>query len=58
MKEDGSAAIVKIGPFDNSLEEGKKLKLKDNTKIVWGGYNNVVIIQNYITMSDHFKVFQ
>ncbi|KAM4742052.1 extracellular calcium-sensing receptor-like [Anableps anableps] len=43
MKEDGSADIVKIGQFDNSLPEGKKLKLKDNTKIVWGALNNVVV---------------
>ncbi|XP_043976309.1 extracellular calcium-sensing receptor-like [Gambusia affinis] len=42
MKEDGSADVVIIGQFDNSLPEGKKLKLKDNAKIVWGGYSNVV----------------
>uniref|UniRef100_A0A3Q2PU45 Extracellular calcium-sensing receptor-like n=1 Tax=Fundulus heteroclitus TaxID=8078 RepID=A0A3Q2PU45_FUNHE len=42
MKEDGSVEIVKIGQFDNSLPEGQKLKLKDNTKIDWGGYNDVV----------------
>ncbi|XP_017163603.1 extracellular calcium-sensing receptor-like [Poecilia reticulata] len=43
MKEDGSADIVIIGQFDDSLPEGNKLKLKDNANIVWGGSNNVVV---------------
>ncbi|XP_047248718.1 extracellular calcium-sensing receptor-like [Girardinichthys multiradiatus] len=43
IKEDGSADIVSIGQFDNSLPEGTKLKLKDNMKIVWGSYNNMVV---------------
>ncbi|XP_007566781.1 extracellular calcium-sensing receptor-like [Poecilia latipinna] len=43
MKEDGSADIVIIGQFDDSLPEGKKLKLKDDAKIVWGGSNNAVV---------------
>ncbi|XP_070685477.1 extracellular calcium-sensing receptor-like [Pempheris klunzingeri] len=42
MKEDGSVEIVNIGQFDTSFPEGKKFKLKDNAKIVWGGNSNEV----------------
>ncbi|XP_040902364.1 extracellular calcium-sensing receptor-like [Toxotes jaculatrix] len=42
MKEDGSVEIVNIGQYDTSLPDGKKFKLKDSTKIVWGGNNNEV----------------
>lgn len=41
MKDDGSVEIVTIGRFDTSFE-GKKLKLRKNTKIVWGGNSNEV----------------
>ncbi|XP_034460699.1 extracellular calcium-sensing receptor-like [Hippoglossus hippoglossus] len=37
IKDDGSVEIVNIGQFDTSLPEGQKFKLKDNTRIVWGG---------------------
>ncbi|XP_060929256.1 extracellular calcium-sensing receptor-like [Limanda limanda] len=37
IKDNGSVEIVNIGQFDTSLPEGEKFKLKDNTKIVWGG---------------------
>ncbi|XP_053176201.1 extracellular calcium-sensing receptor-like [Scomber japonicus] len=40
MKEDGSFEIVNIGQYDTSFPEGKKFKLKDDTKIVWGGNSN------------------
>ncbi|XP_076591336.1 extracellular calcium-sensing receptor-like [Chaetodon auriga] len=42
MKEDGSVEIVSIGQYDTSFPDGKKFKLKDNTKIVWGGNSNEV----------------
>lgn len=42
MKEDGSVEIVHIGQYDTSFPEGEKFKLKDNTKIVWGGQSNEV----------------
>ncbi|KAM9359515.1 extracellular calcium-sensing receptor-like [Symphorus nematophorus] len=42
MKEDGSVEIVNIGQYDTSFPEGKQFKLKDNTKIVWGGNSNEV----------------
>ncbi|XP_070825789.1 extracellular calcium-sensing receptor-like [Chaetodon trifascialis] len=42
MKEDGSVEIVKIGHYDTSFPDGKKFKLKDNIKIVWGGNSNEV----------------
>ena len=42
MKEDGSAEIVNIGRYDTSFPEGKKFKLKDDTKIVWGGKSHEV----------------
>lgn len=42
MKEDGSVDIVTIGQYDTSFPEGNKLKLKENTKIVWGGNSNKV----------------
>ena len=42
MKVDGSVEIVNIGRYDTSVPEGEKFKLKDNTKIVWGGNNNEV----------------
>lgn len=42
MKEDGSVEIVNIGQYDTSFPEGKKLQLKDNTNIVWGGNSNKV----------------
>ena len=42
MKEDGSVEIVNIGQYDTSFPEGKKFKLKDDTKIVWGGNSNEV----------------
>ncbi|XP_070762108.1 extracellular calcium-sensing receptor-like [Enoplosus armatus] len=42
MKEDGSVEIVSIGQYDTSFPEGEKFKLKDNTKIVWGGNSNKV----------------
>ncbi|XP_068173671.1 extracellular calcium-sensing receptor-like [Antennarius striatus] len=37
MKEDGSVDIVTIGQYDTSFPEGKRFKLSDNTRIVWGG---------------------
>ncbi|XP_035799570.1 extracellular calcium-sensing receptor-like isoform X2 [Amphiprion ocellaris] len=40
MKDDGSAEIVNIGQYDTSFPEGEKLKLKKDTKIVWGGNYN------------------
>ncbi|XP_062275833.1 extracellular calcium-sensing receptor-like [Scomber scombrus] len=40
MKEDGSVEIINIGQYDTSFPEGKKFKLKDDTKIVWGGNSN------------------
>ncbi|XP_045928762.1 extracellular calcium-sensing receptor-like [Micropterus dolomieu] len=42
MREDGSVEIVNIGQYDTSFPEGEKFKLKDNTKIVWGGNSNEV----------------
>ncbi|KAM9359510.1 extracellular calcium-sensing receptor-like [Symphorus nematophorus] len=42
MKEDGSVEIVNIGQYDTSFPEGEKFKLKENTKIVWGGNSNEV----------------
>ncbi|XP_070825790.1 extracellular calcium-sensing receptor-like [Chaetodon trifascialis] len=42
MKEDGSVEIVKIGHYDTSFPDGKKFKLEDNIKIVWGGNSNEV----------------
>lgn len=36
MKDDGSVEIVTIGRYDTFFE-GEKLKLRKNTKIVWGG---------------------
>ncbi|XP_074535654.1 extracellular calcium-sensing receptor-like [Halichoeres trimaculatus] len=42
MKEDGSVEIVSIGQYDTSFPEGKKFRLKDNSKIAWGGDNNKV----------------
>ena len=42
MKEDGSVEIVNIGQYDSSFPKGKQLKLKDGTKIVWGGNNDEV----------------
>lgn len=42
MKEDGSVEIVNIGQYDTSFPEGNEFKLKDNTKIVWGGNSNQV----------------
>lgn len=57
MKEDGSADIFIIGQFDNSSPEGKKLKLKEYAKIVWGGYNNVVTMQNFVTILDNLNIF-
>ncbi|XP_071353340.1 extracellular calcium-sensing receptor-like [Trachinotus anak] len=42
MKEDGSAEIVNIGQYDTSVPEEQKFKLKENTKIVWGGNSNQV----------------
>lgn len=44
MREDGSVDIVRIGEFDDSYPEGKKLKFND-VKIVWSGYNNAVIVK-------------
>ncbi|XP_033487853.2 extracellular calcium-sensing receptor-like [Epinephelus lanceolatus] len=43
MKEDGSVEIANIGQYDTSFPEGKKFKLKENTKIVWGGNSNEVL---------------
>lgn len=37
MKENGSVEIVHIGRYDTSFPEGKEFRLKDNSKIVWGG---------------------
>ncbi|KAM4627564.1 extracellular calcium-sensing receptor-like [Polymixia lowei] len=37
MGDDASVEIVNIGRYDSSFPEGKKFKLKENTKIVWGG---------------------
>lgn len=42
MKEDGHADIVNIGQYDTSFPVGKKFKLKDTAKIVWGGNNKEV----------------
>ena len=42
MKEDGSAEIVNIGHYDTSFPDGRHFKLKDNTKIVWGGNSDQV----------------
>ncbi|XP_068593465.1 extracellular calcium-sensing receptor-like [Cebidichthys violaceus] len=42
MKEDGSVEIVNIGQYDTLYPEGEKVKLKDNTKIVWGGNSHEV----------------
>ncbi|XP_034557489.1 extracellular calcium-sensing receptor-like [Notolabrus celidotus] len=42
MKDDGSVEIVPIGQYDTSFPEGKKFKLKDNNKIIWGGDNKKV----------------
>lgn len=42
MKEDGSVEIVNIGQYDTSFPEKNKLKLKENTEIVWGGNSNEV----------------
>ncbi|XP_054461776.1 extracellular calcium-sensing receptor-like [Anoplopoma fimbria] len=42
MKEDGSVEIVTIGQYDTSYPEGEKFKIKDNTKIVWGGNSHEV----------------
>ncbi|XP_070825792.1 extracellular calcium-sensing receptor-like [Chaetodon trifascialis] len=42
MKEDGSVEIAKIGHYDTSFPDGKKFKLEDNIKIVWGGNSNEV----------------
>ncbi|XP_049431941.1 extracellular calcium-sensing receptor-like [Epinephelus fuscoguttatus] len=43
MKDDGSVEIANIGQYDTSFPEGKKFKLKENTKIVWGGNSNEVL---------------
>ncbi|XP_067452001.1 extracellular calcium-sensing receptor-like [Thunnus thynnus] len=42
MKEDGSVEIVNVGRYDTSFPDGKKFKLKDDTKIVWGGDSDEV----------------
>ncbi|XP_038149386.1 extracellular calcium-sensing receptor-like [Cyprinodon tularosa] len=55
MREDGSVDIVRIGEFDDSYPEGKKLKF-NNVKIVWSGYNNAVIVKHNITMLLNFEV--
>lgn len=40
MKDDGSVEIIHIGQYDTS--EVENLKLKENTKIVWGANSNEV----------------
>ncbi|XP_071396603.1 extracellular calcium-sensing receptor-like, partial [Centroberyx affinis] len=42
MKDDGSVEIVNIGAYDSSSPERKRFKLKDNTKIQWGGNHREV----------------
>nr|XP_040047395.1 extracellular calcium-sensing receptor-like [Gasterosteus aculeatus aculeatus] len=43
MKEDGSVEIVNVGQYDTSYPDGEKFKIKDNTKIVWGGDSDKVV---------------
>uniref|UniRef100_A0A8C6KBF6 G-protein coupled receptors family 3 profile domain-containing protein n=1 Tax=Nothobranchius furzeri TaxID=105023 RepID=A0A8C6KBF6_NOTFU len=42
IEDDGSVHIIQIGEFDDSLQEGGGLKLKEDTKIVWGGNSHQV----------------
>ncbi|KAM9318697.1 extracellular calcium-sensing receptor-like [Pholidichthys leucotaenia] len=42
MEEDGSVEIKTIAQFDTSFPEGERLKIKKDTKIIWGGNNDKV----------------
>ncbi|XP_077421216.1 extracellular calcium-sensing receptor-like [Vanacampus margaritifer] len=42
IRDDGSAEIVNIGRYDTSFPEGRKLQLKEDAKIVWGGNSTEV----------------
>ncbi|XP_061683502.1 extracellular calcium-sensing receptor-like [Syngnathoides biaculeatus] len=42
INDDGSVEILNIGQYDTSFPEGKKLKLRDDANIVWGGNSTEV----------------
>lgn len=42
MRDDGSVELVNIGRYDTSFSEYRKLKLKGDAKIVWGGNSTKV----------------
>uniref|UniRef100_A0A3Q2XNT1 Extracellular calcium-sensing receptor-like n=1 Tax=Hippocampus comes TaxID=109280 RepID=A0A3Q2XNT1_HIPCM len=43
MRDDGSVKLVNIGRYDASFSEYRKLKLKGDAKIVWGGNSTEVL---------------
>ncbi|XP_051933606.1 extracellular calcium-sensing receptor-like [Hippocampus zosterae] len=43
MRDDGSVELVNIGRYDTSFSEYRKLKLKGDAKIVWGGNSTEVL---------------